>query len=213
MKTRQLALFPIFLVIAAAFGQNNPGTQYFFVLLKRPANPPQLSKEAGEQLQSEHMANIRKMYDEGKLVMAGPFVDDTELRGIFVLKAASTAQAKEWADQDPAIKAGRLKAEVHGPWMIQPDQIHTTSESGMEQYSMALIKRQSGYETLKPEQASSGEIAVGGEINDTGDLAAVTIYRLGLEQAKNLASSSQAEIHPWITAKGVLKPGRPFEMK
>jgi hypothetical protein len=48
---------------ALAQTQNQPNAkpaQYFFVLLNGPADAPQLSKEAGEKLQEEHMANIRK---------------------------------------------------------------------------------------------------------------------------------------------------------
>lgn len=220
MKTVRLACAFLLLAITAG-AQDTTANQYFFVLLRRPANPPQLSKQAGEQLQDEHMSNIRKMYNEGKLVMAGPFVDDTELRGIFVLRAASEQQAQAWADQDPAVKAGRLKAEVHGPWMIQADQIHKTSEKGMEQYLLVLVKRGTSENRSEMEELlSSGELAVGGEIHDTHDLAAVTIYPAGSEQAKKLTDAQRSarsqtipiEIHPWITAKGALRPGQPFEM-
>src|ERR1700691_5652675 len=97
ISLRGVLLFSLIALAGTAFAQaptqpSANSAQYFFVLLNRPANAPQLSKEAGEKLQEEHMANIRKMAAEHKLVIAGPFLDDTVLRGIFVLQAASAAQ-------------------------------------------------------------------------------------------------------------------------
>src|SRR5271155_2016793 len=107
--------------------------QYFFVLLNRPANAPQLSKEAGEKLQEEHMANIRKMYGEHKLVIAGPFEEDTALRGIFVFQADSAAEVQVGANNDPAVKAGPPAAGVPGPGLIDASAIPPpATPEGME---------------------------------------------------------------------------------
>ncbi len=218
--------------IAPAQQAAAPSDQYFFGLLTRPANAPQLSKEAAQKLQEEHMANIRRLHAENKLVMAGPFIDDTSLRGVFVLKAGSKEQAQEWANSDPAVKAGRLAAEVHGPWLIQPNAISAASSpEAMEQYTMALmnrtekwaaspalqelIKQHHGYLGKLVEQ---GSLAVAGPLGDEGDLGGIAIYRVWAEQAAKLAQEDplvkagylKPELHPWITARGVLASGHPM---
>ena len=66
-------------------------------------------------LQRAHLANIQRMAREGKLVVAGPFEDDTDLKGIYIFNVASVAEAKTLTASDPAIKAGRLVVELH-PW-------------------------------------------------------------------------------------------------
>ncbi len=108
-----------FVVLAATalglWAQQVQMTTYYVAFLKRPANPPQFSEEESQKIQEGHMANIRKMAAIGKLVLAGPFSDNTTLRGMFVFKTDSLEEAKALAANDPAVKAGRLELEWH-PW-------------------------------------------------------------------------------------------------
>ena len=72
---------------------------------------------ATEELQKAHLANINRLAEMKKLVVAGPFGDNTDLRGIFVFRVASIDEAKALAETDPAVKAGRLAIEMH-PWHV-----------------------------------------------------------------------------------------------
>ncbi len=61
------------------------------------------------------MANINRMAEEGKLVVAGPFMDDGEWCGIYIFNVTTVEEAKALTETDPAIQAGRLVMELH-PW-------------------------------------------------------------------------------------------------
>jgi hypothetical protein len=45
----------------------------FFVFLNRAPNAPSYSKEKSEEIQAGHMANIKRLYGEGKLRSRRPF--------------------------------------------------------------------------------------------------------------------------------------------
>jgi len=83
-------------------------------LRKGPAWTPGDTPEL-QELQKGHMANIQKMAETGKLLIAGPFSDGGDLRGMFIFRVDTLEEAKALADQDPAVKAGRLVLEWH-PW-------------------------------------------------------------------------------------------------
>ena len=72
---------------------------------------------ATEELQKAHLANINRLAQLKKLVVAGPFGDDTNLRGIFVFRVGSLEEAQALAATDPAVKAGRLVVDLH-PWQV-----------------------------------------------------------------------------------------------
>src|SRR5262245_26990039 len=67
---------------------------YYLVLLKRGPKWTPEQTEATQKIQEGHMANIHRMADAGKLVVAGPFLDGGDLRGIFIFQVATQEEAQ-----------------------------------------------------------------------------------------------------------------------
>jgi uncharacterized protein YciI/uncharacterized damage-inducible protein DinB len=92
-------------------------TYYMVFLKKGPKWSPEVTPES-TKIQAGHMENMKAQYLAGRLVLAGPFGDNGDLRGLQLFKAASLEEAKTFAAEDPAVKAGRLTAEIH-PWLTE----------------------------------------------------------------------------------------------
>jgi len=100
---------------AAKAGADQYGMkQYVMAFLKRGPNRDR-SKEEADKLQRAHMDNIGRLAEEGKLVLAGPFISEGDLRGIYIFDVKTEEEAKALVETDPAIKAGSLEMELI-PW-------------------------------------------------------------------------------------------------
>ncbi len=88
--------------------------KYVVAFLKAGPNRNQDSATAANLL-TAHLRNIQRMANEGKLAIAGPFLDDGDLKGIYVFNVETIEEARKLTETDPAIKAGRLMMELH-PW-------------------------------------------------------------------------------------------------
>lgn len=98
---------------AVKYGADDYGMKKYVIAFLKKGPNRDLSKEEATKLQNEHMANIGRLAEEGKLVLAGPFLGDGNLRGIYVFAVESLEEAKELTSSDPAIKAGSLIMELH----------------------------------------------------------------------------------------------------
>lgn len=101
--------------LAQKVGADDYGMKkYVIAFLKRGPNRDR-SKEESDRLQRAHMENISKLAEEGTLVLAGPFLDDGVLRGIYIFDVETIEEAEALTKTDPAVQAGSLIMELH-PW-------------------------------------------------------------------------------------------------
>lgn len=87
---------------------------YELVLLRRPADPPDYDAEILEHIQREHLAYHARLRAAGLIVTNGPVTEqpDPSLRGLTFYRTGSLEQSRQLAEDDPAVRAGRLTVEI-----------------------------------------------------------------------------------------------------
>jgi uncharacterized protein YciI len=107
-----LALVPL------SAGRSDPLTKYFVAFLYKgpkfaaaPADSPE--RKANHE---EHVAYIDRMLANGKLILYGPILDGGDLRGMYIFKAVTIEEAREWANEEPSVKIGMIEMRVY-PWL------------------------------------------------------------------------------------------------
>ena len=102
---------------------------YVMAFLKKGPNQETDVQKANE-LMKAHLKNINRLAEEGKLVLAGPFIGNDDLRGIYLFDVSSIAEAEALTQTDPAIQAGSLTmvlTEWYGSAaLMEVNKIHKT---------------------------------------------------------------------------------------
>lgn len=102
-------------VLAKKYGADDYGMKQYVMAFLRKGPNRDLDSAAQMELQMKHLKNINRLADEGKLILAGPFMDDGYLRGIYIFNVSTIEEAEKLTNSDPAIQAGSLIIELK-PW-------------------------------------------------------------------------------------------------
>jgi uncharacterized protein YciI len=204
--------------------------QFQMALLKKGSKWESTPPQEKNQILKQHLTNALSLLDSGKAVISGPFGDDTNLAGIFVLRASSTAEAKAWVDADSAVQAGLLTPEIHPWWSEDIFKKAVTSPLKLETVYLGFLKkgpnRKAGddknpeiQELQKAHIANINRLAqmkklvAAGPFGDDGELRGIFVFRVGsLPEAQALCATDpmikihrlEVELHPWRVPEGVL---------
>jgi uncharacterized protein YciI len=79
---------------------------YTMVVLRRPADAPEMSDEELDALQARHLAYRAELRRQGVVVVNGPFDEQTDpsLRGMSIF-ACDSSEAARLSDGDPSVVA------------------------------------------------------------------------------------------------------------
>ena len=240
MNIRQTTIIPIigltcFLIAGSlVFAQEKKEPpskliQFHMALLKKGPNWTGTQTPETQKILHQHLKNVLALLDAGKAVAAGPLGDDTDLAGIFILRASSAEEAKTWVESDPAVKAGLFVAEMH-PWWSEDVFKKKNSPLQMKTVYLAFLKkgpnRKEGddknpevQELQKAHIANINRLAevkklvVAGPFGDDGPLRGIFVFRVAsLKEAEDLCATDPmikigrlaVEVHPWQVPEGVI---------
>lgn len=104
-----------------------PAATPLFALELRTGPAWDTQKKTHEQAHfREHSAHLKRLRDEGRLVMGARLAE----RGLLVLAAASEEQARGWVEQDPAVQHKTFVYEMHALQVFYPGCLGATRRSG-----------------------------------------------------------------------------------
>jgi uncharacterized protein len=234
MKNRifALAVVSLLLMLSLSFGQQKEDhkmVQFQMAILKMGPKWNDTKEADRNAILKQHLGNVVSLLDSGKAIIAGPFGDHTGVAGIFIFRSSEAGEAKALVDNDPAVKAGLLVAEMH-PWWSEDIFKKAVMPLKMSTVYLGFLKkgpnRKEG-DANNPEVqqlqkdhlaninrlAETGKLVMAGPFGDDGELRGLFVFRVSsMKEAEDLAQTDpmikidrlRLELHPWSVPEGVI---------
>jgi uncharacterized protein YciI len=203
--------------------------QFHMALLKKGPNWTSAQTPENQKILHQHLVNVVALLNSGNAVAAGPFGSDTDLAGIFILRASSAAEAKTWVDADAAVKAGLFEAEMH-PWWSEDIFKKANKPLKWSTVYLAFLKKgpnrkegdgdtpevkdlQKAHIANINRLAETKKLVVAGPFGDDGVFRGIFVFRVAsLKEAEDLCASDPmikigrlaVDLYPWQVPDGVI---------
>jgi len=229
--TPLIILLAVFIFGAALSGARPQSkmVQFQMAVMKKGPKWDSTGETEKNRILHQHLRNVVALLQSGKAVVAGPFGDDSDPAGIFVLRAGSSEEAKTWIDADPSVKAGLFVFEMH-PWFSEDIFKKANMPLEFQTLYFGFLKkgpnRKEGDDKTPEVQnlqkahianinrlAETKKLVMAGPFGDDGELKGVFVFRVeSLKEAQDLAATDpmikidrlRIELHPWQIPQGVL---------
>lgn len=233
MFDRVLRLVPLVLLawvvaVVPLVAQPANMVKLYLVLLVPGPNATMPEAEAAA-LMPRHLGHLEGLVKSGKAVIVGPTAGQGRVAGIMALRAASPDEARQWAEADPAVKAGRFVIEMHAWWVQDGLMQPAFDPANLEQvYFGFLVKGPAWTPTSTPQtqelqkqhlaymdgQWKAGKLPIAGPCENAGDIRGIVVYRTAtIDEARQRAEADPmvqagrlaVDLHAWYVTKGALK--------
>ena len=102
--------------LARRYGADERGMRPYVLVVLKTGPTPVTDPEKRKAMFAGHFANMERLGQEGKLVLAGPFEKNADgWRGLFVFAVPDVEQARALVATDPVVSNGEMVPEFH-PW-------------------------------------------------------------------------------------------------
>lgn len=92
----------------------------YYVCFYKSGSKRGQDQETAATIQKAHLAYLDSLYAEELISMVGPFGGELEgMQGMVIYKTPSIEKARSYANSDPAVKAGRLVADMITWWAAE----------------------------------------------------------------------------------------------
>ena len=200
--------------------------QFQLAIFKTGPKAGAMTTAAVAKLSQEHVKYVTTLIGAGKVISAGHFTDNGDVRGICIFRVATPAEAEALAEKDPTVSAGLLSTEIHPWWaediLRQPDtplkfeQLYfcflSRGPHWTPEKTAAIAELQKAHLANIARLAGLKKLLLAGPFGDGGNLAGIFVFRVAsLAEAQSLTETDPmiqsgrliADLHPWMVPEGI----------
>jgi len=147
------------LTVGTSLGQDPPKPPEYkmskvqFMIFSTGDSPVGTHSQADlEKMQKEHLDNMQRLMNEGKMLIGGPVANSKTMRGIAVLDLPDKAAVDKEFAGDPFLKNKVMKTEVYDWHCVKELMFKPAVMTDLDQFTLGILVKGPNFEKTRTEE-------------------------------------------------------------